>query len=424
MQRALVRLKSLGRRGRPDLAEVGRQLRAERRAQSPDYVRACAMAARVARLKQLGISRIGPTFGLNSRAVRKHQHKSSQLALWQRTRHPGDEARLLSVSRHCVQQGLSLREALALACNAARFESAKLRGSNAAAFGALDRFRAGAGAQRLKELVLAIPQVKDLALRPEPVGPCPVFSLAMPDAEVVSRAMAWAHGAVKHTNSASALEQDWDQLHRLVQLSECPPLPANATAIGASPCYKAGLCLCSCEGKVVSGMAYAFLKQMKKTFAKAEQKALLDGGIVVRITGEPDTDDLEDIMAKERPFHEELYRIGLHYLKPYRPTLLKVVVVDGIGDEPVGDERVYVQAAPGTTIGAHSGLASAEAQTSETVAPAIRIVSVTHHTHVPPGCQSETRKCRELCSGHDRPQTRCSPFTRHSPSSQASAPFP
>lgn len=348
--RAFVRVKSLGCKGRPDLAELARQYHDERSRQSRDYMRACAMAECAARLKKLGISRTGSTFGSNARAVRKRQLKDSQLALWHRTRHLGDEARLLSVSSHIVQQGLSLHESLAMARSAARFDSAKNRERGAAAMTALDGFRAGAGAQRVKALVAAIPQMKNLVLRPEPVGPCLVFSICAPDGEAISRATAWAHGAAKHTNLAMALEKDWEQLHRLVQLSECPPLPANLTSGETSACYKAGVCLCSNEGKIINGMAEAFVKQLKKAFAKADQKTLLEGGVVVRIAGEPDTEDLEELLAMERPCHEELYHIGLQYLKPYRPTFLRVSEVSGCGEEPVGDERVYVKADWNTTL--------------------------------------------------------------------------
>lgn len=104
-------------------------------------------------------------------------------------------------------------------------------------------------------------------------------------------------------------------------------------------------------------MTEAFVKQLKKTFAKADQKTLLDGGVVVRIVGEPDTEDLEEILAMERPCHEELYHIGLQYLKPYRPTFLRVSEAGGVGEEPVGDGRVYVKATSNTTCGAHSSLA-------------------------------------------------------------------
>lgn len=343
VQRAFVRVKALGLVGKPDLAKIAKQLRQERQAQTQDYKRAVAMAAHAARLRKLGVLKAGPVFGANSRTTRKLQLKRSQMFVLRRVQHLDEDARLLSISDHIVKQGLTLRESLAFARNAARCDAAQSRDTTIMANESLDKYRATVGATMLRELCAAVPQFdqRGLRLRPEPVGSCEVFSLVAPDKDLVSKTVACAQKASKVTNLPFALEQDWMELNKLVQAADCPALPPNVSE-SVSKCYTAGMCLCSGSGIKLDAIASGFLRLMKRVFPKSSEHytTLLNGGVVVRISGEPDSDDLDAVVAMECPFPDEFYHIGLQYLKPYRPTFLRVVAEEGGEEDLVGGFRV------------------------------------------------------------------------------------
>lgn len=238
-----------------------------------------------------------------------------------------------------------MKESLAFARSAARHDSMKVREMREATHAALATFRQGLGAARKQQVVAAMPALGTLALRAEPIGACTVLSVEPPDGASMADAVACAYRSAKRTNLSAALEKDWQQLHRIVQLSDAVPRPPTLDT-QQTKCYLAGMCLCRGAGLTVAAIGAAFLRKMKRLFAKPTGRydMLLEGRIVVRIDGAPATEDYTEIMQMEQPFATECYHIGLQYLKPYRPAFLKVESTQAGGEALASDGRLYVKA--------------------------------------------------------------------------------
>lgn len=73
--------------------------------------------------RRLGWRQTGGSFGHNSRITKKLNLKASHVALLRRTQAAGPAQRLLGIS----EQGMSLRESLALARAAAQEDAASMR---------------------------------------------------------------------------------------------------------------------------------------------------------------------------------------------------------------------------------------------------------------------------------------------------------
>lgn len=345
-QRAFVRLKTLGTKGMPDLKRVGEQFRTERSARSPDYLRAVAMAATLARLRKIGVMTSRSHFGLNSKGVRKKVLKDMQVALWQQTKGDSDESRLLSLSDQIMKRGLTMAEALSMARSATRFEAAQARASRAGEMQSLQEFREKSGAQKLNDLLRDAPALSAFKFQPEPLGGCDVFSMSARSADDVAQTLAWAHQASKATNLSAALEQCWDQLHHTIGKDPSLDLPSGGVVAPPSACYDAGICLCTGDGPKLKLIGDLFLRLMKKVFAKGSgvREMLSAGRIVVLITGEPDTDDYETILGMDAAFGQVLFHLGLQYFSPFRPTFMEVHEVEAGEEAPASGGRRYVKA--------------------------------------------------------------------------------
>ena len=103
-----------------------------------------------------GVTRVG-IFGATSRSVRKSQLKHMQRSLWLRVRGSDAESRMVSIGEFAAQQGLTIRQSLATARAAVRFDALKEQEAHNASVGSLVKFREGAGASMVEDLVSACP---------------------------------------------------------------------------------------------------------------------------------------------------------------------------------------------------------------------------------------------------------------------------
>ena len=133
--RAFVRVKTPGTRGRPDFQAVSR---------SADYLRAVAMTSAAQGALAFGVTRIG-IFGATSRFVCKSQLKHMQRSLRLCVRGSDAESRVVSIGEFEAQQGLAIRQSLATARTAVRFDAPKEQHAHNASMGSLVKFRDRAG---------------------------------------------------------------------------------------------------------------------------------------------------------------------------------------------------------------------------------------------------------------------------------------
>lgn len=225
------------------------------------------MAAALLRTKQLLGRACGAKFGANNMEVRKHRLKEQRSSFWQRTKHLDREGRLLSISDHIVQQGLSMRESLSSAWSASRFDAQRAVEAKTVAKASLDAWVANARAGRTKALLQSVPALAGANFRPEPFGLCDAFTIQGHSASEIANIFGWVHNESPASNLSATLEHDKQQRHQALLQADCPPLPQEPND-GASKCQKAGHCLCSQEGQRVYAMAQAFLACLRGKFPK------------------------------------------------------------------------------------------------------------------------------------------------------------
>eukprot|EP00971_Amphidinium_carterae_P222699 4419763-Amphidinium_carterae.1 len=97
--------------------------------------------------------------------------------------------------------------------------------------------------------------------------------------------------------------------------------------VGHSPCYLAGVCICSAEGKKLKQCHNKFLKALKACFKTPEEKSLLSSGmVVVQFQCSLDTSDelLEQLGGEQTVY----FHVGHMSWKPYSPALQLLRLVE------------------------------------------------------------------------------------------------
>lgn len=343
--RAFIRVKTLGQRGKADFKAVAEVFRREKAENSADYQTAIAMAEAHREASRLGLHRSGPIFGSNSRAVKKTLLKNSHEAFWRRTRALDADQRAVSIGDHVLRQGLCLRSSLSAARAAVRFDAAKERQRLEEMMQSLVAYRSTQGAEVVRQVVQAVPELAQFSLKAEPLGPFACVEVQPPQPDEVAGSLAWAH-ASSASNLSASLSRAWEQAHATLWQASCPAVEETAGQ-EESPCLAAGICLCSEAGKRLKLLGGRLLAAMKRIFPKGSQnrRLLLDGQVVVRLMGEPAEDaSYEDMLADSTEMVDEWLHIGLMYLSPFRPTFLRVKETMVPDEVPATNGRVYVQA--------------------------------------------------------------------------------
>ena len=209
------------------------------------------------------------------------------------------------------------------------------------------------GQRTLEALLGAIPELLSLSGSLQPV-PHPEFSCVDVNLELEQQAVAvgtWAASRKRSSNLSAVLSDDWSHKNRLISQAPTQPVAA-AQPRQKQSCLTRGFCTCTWAGKQTFRLYSAFLQHLKAQFSRRDMHSkhtLLDGFVIVRLTGQqeqPDEDEswqqaLGDLLGEEvhRVTEERLCRgqlwlhVGLQYLKPYRPTLQ---VLDFVRMEPRG----------------------------------------------------------------------------------------
>lgn len=386
-RRAFVRLKTLGQAGRPDLKVIHALFEEEKKKNSQDYKTAVSMAKASERVRTLGVH-VGTNsaFGANSRDVRRSEMKRLASAVCDKSTSAGSDMQIQQLGDNILQLGMKVETSLSLARASMRHGEEQRRQQHERAMGKLVEFRHGKGAEALKELADTFPFLSTFRLQVEPLGPCLAVEALPPTADSVVDSIAWAH-ASGATNLGPGLEEGWMQMHQAVtQASGANVFPAE-DASDPPPCYEAGVCLCSTEGKALKQVGDKLLKHMRERFKpkSKDRGLLLDGFVVLRIVGGPDTDDYETLLGPGGDICEVLLHVGLHYLKPFRPTFLELVCAEAGNEMPASNGRRYVkvcgiQTSLGTTTPKLPNVAPCASPSL--VWPSGRICWCTHGGHV------------------------------------------
>lgn len=347
--RAFVRLRTVGCQGVPDLAQVAAAYKEGKRTRSADFQRATAMATAVKQARLWGVRRKGSAFGSNSRDVRRSQLLDMQRVLLAKGQGLEPEARAASLSDDVLAVGLRLSDALAIARGAGRLELSRQRAADDALMEELVGYRSTEGAALIEELRQQAPGLEACELQAVP-GPCPCVEVQPPDFEKITDAVAWAQANAK--NLGASLEAAWKQAHRPVSAKASANDGAPHADEVTSPCLIAGMCICSGGGRKTAQIAATLLANMKRMFPvnSRGRKLLLEGFIVLKLTGEPN-DDYEAALADEGGFVQTYLHVGLMYLKPFRPTFAKLRTAPDTGEAPFAAGRQYVQAGVRSTDG-------------------------------------------------------------------------
>ena len=123
----------------------------------------------------------------------------------------------------------------------------------------LQHWRSTAGAAAIAAVKRAQPQLAPFAMVAEPVEHGVHLTVSGPSADEVQRAVGHASAQSKKSGLAARLEIDWSARHEVVPGGEGTAEPADH----GSPCYVAGICLCSEEGKKLRSRANTCVKHVK-----------------------------------------------------------------------------------------------------------------------------------------------------------------
>ena len=342
--RAWIRLSCLGTKGRPDLAVIAEEFRRQKAELTAQFRHAAeiAKAAKGARKKR---SSADPTFGPNSKAHRLQRVQDARAVLWRKTQHLDQASRMVAIGDHALRQGLDRPEALALARAAEKFDAAQEVQRHEKAMESLERYRGGTGAEVVRQVQDLLPGMEHMDMLAVPLGPFDCVALKPMDPSLPTGACAWAHGISK-VNLSPKLEKQFLQQCRPVLGEDCESLPNTDTQPEPTKCFEAGVCLCKGVGPKLKAIGNGLDTHMRKIFnAKCEHRlSLVEGFVVLRLMGEPISDNVDEIMGQENAFPSVFFHVGMHYLTPFRPTLLKLEPASDDGEEPAQGGRLYVQA--------------------------------------------------------------------------------
>lgn len=133
----------------------------------------------------------------------------------------------------------------------------------------------------------------------------------------------------------TAIDSSWQAFSETLREHDCPGHAGSYTEPPKQPCQDASMCVCSGAGYDLFLLRNSFFKHLKAVLKgnKLHQALLVEGKLVVRFSTDMDDTDI-------------WMHIGMHYLRPFRPTWQMVYPVAAPPAEPesVPGLRLYIQA--------------------------------------------------------------------------------
>lgn len=338
-----MRLVSLGRKGRPQLKDVGEQYRQEV-ATNGDRLRIAEQMGSAATLagKSCPPKAGQSAFGPKGRCAKKKYVKDLRDAMVKSIESLDKDQGALVVGRQLAATGVDIQTCLTVARSALRERSTCERSRRATVEESLAKFRNGEGEANLARLREAILGLPECGLLPVPSSHNLCFECSPAQVEQVSHAVSWAYTA-KQANTSAAMRRIWDEQHHTIMESDCTPIVGKEPA--PTLCKMAGMCLCGPSGRLLQGFKNAFLRSMKRVFPSesANRAALMAGNILVRLVATPDSLDKDAWLELEDPVQTLYLHVGLMYLSPYQPVFMLVERQEAPGSQ-FGSEVTFVKA--------------------------------------------------------------------------------
>ena len=230
-------------------------------------------------------------------------------------------------------------DAISIAKKMNQLQAAQKRANQAQTDQVLQDFRVAVGAEQTSSLLRALPELENL-FTAIPSGHLHTFQINPACVGKAVQACAWANQHHGH-NLARALGECWSQQHEVVSGASGPPVVPTEKA---SPCWLAGVCLCSSSGRVLKQLASRFIKVLKDNFRGVMGKELLlKSKVVVKFVCTSGTDIDE---ASSHKSGSDIYlSIPLMTFSPYRPTFHLVHEIENPEPElAIAGPSVYVKA--------------------------------------------------------------------------------
>lgn len=285
----------------------------------------------------------GSAFGPKGRAIRSNKIKGLRLALLNVAKSVDKDARAFAVGENLIASGEDVATCLSLARSALRADSASARARQADRAAVLQAWEERTGKDLVARAQAVVPSVDMKSVQPIPMPKGALFLAHGYDPDSVASSASWAH-ASKASNLSTSLKDAWSAMHKTLLEEECQP--CVSTVESPSPCWEAGMCICSVQGQKLKRLCNRFKAAMKVAFpVNSKEKGLLvDGSIVARVHGSWVVDDFE-AMLQMTEFERTIYlHIGLMYLSPYRPTMLVVEPAPDLAETSASPHRMYVKA--------------------------------------------------------------------------------
>jgi len=351
-----VQLKSRARLGMPKKARRGgrsawqafvsetskgqhadfRSLHAAFRALPPEQVQRLRLKAQLASKAAAGsrVRRVWPFRNRVANAIAAARQLQRRRQWSRRQAMLDDGQRLDQIISDTLATKASPEEAVAAAERAARFDATMLRAAGQQAQTAIAAFRENEGRHAQRLFMDAAPGSAanhEGAFVPYPCNHLHAFDFAPDSAALAEHTLSVAKATSRTGNLGEALKVDWSRRVATIKHDGLPQLPALSKEERlASQCLHAGVCFCGAEGKALKRFGNNFLTRVLKAECHSltpNRALLMDGKVVVALQS-PAFEFAPLYVMKDAqppdfitpaPGHS-WFHVGLHYLKPYRPT--------------------------------------------------------------------------------------------------------
>lgn len=162
-------------------------------------------------------------------------------------------------------------------------------------------------------------------------------------------ATSWAHPR-RFQHFLEAIDNDWERKHASIGPPTSPAFQGLTPAMGGA-CWKAGVCICSPEGRdlqAVRRMWWAKMYTGRFKFGTEARALLAQGSLVCRLDGESLHEEGIDPQGSS-----DFYHLAFALLSPLRATFVKLQCIE----EDLGTGRVLLKTTT-TTLGEHSMFAT------------------------------------------------------------------
>jgi hypothetical protein len=297
------------------------------------------------------------SFGAHKR-VRESLALSNEAIVFQR-RHALSDASMLAeqnpildaLQDHTQQQYQQIVEVVG---RSNQLEAMRRRTEEQATSTAITAHAAGAGQDCIARVVSLVPTFREMAVRlanfpiVSPRSPLSLVQFVPSSSDTSRLAVEFADNSPQNAQRLLAsLDAYWRQRNRpiLEEDSQRAPLPKEREL---PPCFEAGLCLHTPEGRRIFRARNSVLKAIKTIFRRnTPERLLLQGGhIVMRLLGKPSSsaavlagflgEDDEDAFAMGLVY--KFFHIAHTNFSPYKPVLQEMACLDLEKDDVVRDD--------------------------------------------------------------------------------------